>query len=485
MRRAFAAVFALLACTLVALPATARGFEIGFVDSLFTDPAPQVRAGWLDRARASGAQLVRLTVTWSQVAGVSPPGDPADPADPSYDFTALDAAVRDAAARGLDVLFTIGGAPTWAEGPDRPGLDQAPPGSWKPDPRAYGDFAAALAGRYSGTFDPPGSALVLPRVRYFQALNEPNLSTYLTPQWDGRRPVSPELYRALLNAFYERVKAVHPDNVVVSAGTAPFGSPPGGYGMRPLEFWQSLLCLGRYPGSLLPSDCGDPVQVDVVAHHPITGRPRSVADRGDITIPELGDLQGMVRAAEAAGTVVPAGTRPLWVTELWWETDPPDRFAMVTVGQQARWIAEGLYLIWKQGIDVTILFLIRDQPYQPADPFASLQSGVYFACEQADLFPTLQAGALFACGEPKPSLQSVRFPFVTERLSPSTLTAWGKAPTPGQVTIEHKVGEDWLALSTAPSGDDGVFETTVEVSGAAELRARQGGATSLIWRQQG
>ena len=51
----------------------------------------------------------------------------------------------------------------------------------------------------------------LPRVRYWQPWNEPNLSYYLAPQWTraGGRWVaaSPVIYRGLLNAVYGRSSA--------------------------------------------------------------------------------------------------------------------------------------------------------------------------------------------------------------------------------------------------------------------------------------
>ena len=84
--------------------------------------------------------------------------------------------------------------------------------------------------------------------RYWQPWNEPNLPTYLTPQWTGSRahtrPASPAWYRRMLNAAYARVKVVHPDNLVIAAGTAPYGDPPVVRNrMTPVSFMRELLCL--------------------------------------------------------------------------------------------------------------------------------------------------------------------------------------------------------------------------------------------------
>ena len=78
---------------------------------------------------------------------------------------------------------------------------------WAPDPGAYGRFAVAVARRYSGQFtDPLNAGTDLPRVRLYQAWNEPNLPLFLQPQWvaidgewaAGRPPLPAHAQRDLL-----------------------------------------------------------------------------------------------------------------------------------------------------------------------------------------------------------------------------------------------------------------------------------------------
>src|SRR5204863_108897 len=84
--------------------------------------------------------------------------------------------------------------------------------------------------------DPQRPGVSLPRVRYWQAWNEPNLTNFLTPQWSRRHghlvAASPGIYRHLLNAFYAGVKAARRSDVVVTAGTAPFGDHRRGAPLR-------------------------------------------------------------------------------------------------------------------------------------------------------------------------------------------------------------------------------------------------------------
>ncbi|MEA2271626.1 MAG: polysaccharide biosynthesis protein PslG, partial [Solirubrobacteraceae bacterium] len=209
---------------------------IGFTDHATYQGDAASRIAALQHTKDVRARIVRITVAWLSIAPQQPPSD-ADAADPSwqgYRWEELDAVVRDVVAAGLDPLVSLTAAPAWAEGPNRPpvGAD-APTGSWRPSPSAYGLFARAVAGRYSGnTPDPAVMGAALPRVRFWQAWNEPNLTDFLTPQWTqvGGKPkaASPEHYRLLNNAFYDGVKSVSSANFVVTAGTAPYGEPNPG-----------------------------------------------------------------------------------------------------------------------------------------------------------------------------------------------------------------------------------------------------------------
>jgi hypothetical protein len=371
--------------------AQARLPTLGFADPLYSSGDLGERRTWLNRSVDAGARIVRLTVGWSAIAPASPRQgfNAADPSDSAYDFSGLDAAVRDASDKGLRVLLTLQSAPAWAEGRRR--RRSAPPGTWKPDRRAYGRFAGAVAERYSGRFaDParPGSAL--PRVRYFQAWNEPNLPSYLNPQWVGGRAASPGIYRRLLNALYNAVKSVHASNKVVSAGTAPYGDDPGRRGrMRPVRFWRVLLCLrGR---GLRPVRCPRPARLDVVAHHPINAfAPRLHAYYpDDATTPDLGRITRVVRKARRTGGLRPRGKKPIWATELWWDTRPPDPGG-IRLRKQARWYRQSLRLLGRQGASVVILLQIRDSP-----PVGGYRN-------------SSQSGLFFVGGRPKPSYRAVR-----------------------------------------------------------------------------
>ena len=141
----------------------------------------------LRRMRSAGMRFERIPVNWRTVApaGTRPAVfNPRDPGDPLYRWTALDDAVRSAVAAGIQPIITVLGAPAWAQSNvSRRPID----GPVKPSPEALADFATALASRYSGRFQG------LPRVRYWQVWNEPNLSVFLMPQIEGGKAVSPDV----------------------------------------------------------------------------------------------------------------------------------------------------------------------------------------------------------------------------------------------------------------------------------------------------
>src|SRR5262245_59660567 len=89
-----------------AAPAATKMF-VGFQD----DRSFQLlgnRTQLMDAAKQANARILRSFVLWYQVAPKKPK-NAANPADPAYQFGQLDEFVQNAAARGMDVLFTIWG----------------------------------------------------------------------------------------------------------------------------------------------------------------------------------------------------------------------------------------------------------------------------------------------------------------------------------------------------------------------------------------
>lgn len=436
--------------------------KTGFGDFLYTGDDDGVRQRLMDQTAEMNGDLVRLFVNWRTVAPTSPTNgfNAADPGDGQYTFGPIDEAVVDATARGLEPILLVTNAPDFAEGQNRD--PDAAPGTWKPQPSELADFGEALAKRYSGSFNG------LPSVKNYLAWNEPNLPTNLTPQWDetGRKPLASGHYRDMLNAFYEAVKGVDRSNRVITGGTAPYGSPRGNGAVqiRPLLFWRDVMCVDgiKDPRAV---KCKEKPKFDVLAHHPINtsgGPTTSAISPDDVSTPDLENLVEVLRAAEKGKNIATGGKHQVWATELWWESNPPDKFKTnPSLATQAKWYAQSLYLLWKQGASVVLFYQVRDdQPFGPPGRFpgSAFETGVYFADDT-----------------PKPSMRAVQFPFVADRAGKGKVTIWGIAPTSGKLTVSDS-GKKVTSLN-AKRGK--IFTKSVKFGGKGKLSATVGGEKSL------
>ena len=161
------AALAPLAVALACMPASAlaqRPLQTAVFDSFAYGSNNSIA---YERTRATGATAVRIGLSWR---GVAPkrPDHPEDPADPAYYFKFWDSQLAGARAAGLEPIVFINQAPDWAQ---RAGSGK--PGTVNPDPIEFGNFARAAAKRYGGDFGG------LPRVRFWQAWSEPNISPVL------------------------------------------------------------------------------------------------------------------------------------------------------------------------------------------------------------------------------------------------------------------------------------------------------------------
>jgi hypothetical protein len=446
-QRVFVFACAAAASAALASSAGAGGLVTGVMDpeqsatqkpSLMVDPSVAYQ-----RVHDGGGNMVRLLLYWRRVAtGI--PVDATDPDDPAYDWTQIDQQVRDAHAAGLEALIVIRSAPTWAQGTAHPNSE----GSFKPDPAKLADFAEAAARRYNGGF--PAAGGPLPAVRWWEIWNEPNLRNFLKPQFDSKgRPYSPGLYRRMLNAAAPAVHAVNASNVVVAGNTAPFGNPGN---MKPLAFLRRLLCVSD--GATPKATCKSKVEADVFSHHPYTNGNafHHAVDPDNVSLGDLPAWKRLVKGAVKVGHVLRAdGGRKksvgLWATELGWDTSPPDPIG-VPIKLHARWTAEALYQVWKNGLTVAVWTQLRDYPLTNDLNFGAYQAGLYY-------YPDLQHPDPWA----KRSLKAFRFPFVAYRAA-GRISVWGRSPNgvSGNVRIQRQTSSGgWVTKKTVFANGNGIF----------------------------
>jgi hypothetical protein len=440
--------------------ASSQALKTGVTDPLESYAAPSL---FFERIRRSKASMVRLTISWREAAPRSRPDswNPADPADPHYYWDVADAEIVRAVAAGLTPVVTVTDVPAWAQGcttePTHNPCD--------PDVQAFAHFAQAFALRFSGRFGG------LPRVSYWQALNEPNSSLYFNPQYRGDALVSPDLYRSLLNAFAASVKAVEPSNVVIAAGLAPLRRP--GFTVGPLNFARRLLCMkGRRNPKPIGAGCSAPARFDVFAINPYTtGGPTHKAPAADdVSLGDLGKLRVLLDAADRAGRIDGSFRRtPLWITEFGWDTQPPDPGGL-PMRTAARWVSEALFRSWRAGVEAFFWYGLRDQESNGSFP-ATVQSGLYLR------------GATLVQDRPKERLlQAFGFPFVALKSS-SAIRIWGRTPSSGQGRVEIELWRKkrWRPVVVVRAGRDGIFRKAIKgrFGSRALVRARYGGQHSV------
>jgi hypothetical protein len=421
--------------------------------------------------RAAGATFVRLTVGWDHVApdGATRPSgfDPRNPDDPMYRWDDVDAQVHGASSAGLTPIFDIVGAPDWAQ-PDAGAARRKYDGPYEPSPSDLADFATAAAKRYGGGRGD------LPRVRYWQVWNEPNITPDLVPLRKDGRLYSPIWYRSMVNAMADAVHGVSSDNVVIAGAQAPFGVNESSYqGIAPLTFMSAMLCMSVGPHP--KPTCDDKVSFDVWAHHPYTygGPTHRASNPGDVSLGDLGQMRDLLVAAARAGHIRARGDVRFWVTEFSWDTNPPDPRGL-PIPLQARWTAEALYRMWNDGVSLVTWFLIRDEQYDPANPYAQpFQSGLYFRSTKG-----------IADDRPKPTLEAFRFPFVAFREPGKHASVWGRTPprSPRVVTIQEASKQGWRTIAHLHANGSGIFSGQVAVTNVnGKLRAQlaNGRETSL------
>jgi hypothetical protein len=346
--RVFLVAAACLSAVLFPAGASAQPrMMIGFQD----DPSLRWRDDRLavfDLAEQANAGIVRTTVYWSRIAQTKPTNG-SNPFDPAYRFDDLDEFVRNAGLHGMEVMLTIWGTPSWANGGK--GQNYAP--------TSYGtlqNFARAVAARYSGRYTG------YPFVRYFTVWNESNLGQFLSPQYDSKgKPVGPTIYARLYRAAYAGIKLGNSRALVGIGETSARGRDRflGRAGTQETES----------PGKFaeLLSKQKPALKFDAWSHHPyptsISGKPLAKTRWPNVTLANMPRFESSLSQWFKRKV-------PMWVTEYGHETKPEEPKG-VTYAQQTSYVRTALrYVAGDPNVEIFIWFILRD------DPTSAWQSGL-------------------------------------------------------------------------------------------------------------
>lgn len=394
-------VLALLA--LASVPAQASvGAQFGIQDDAWVMYGPGTLDQRLTTLQGLGVHLTRFTLRWDQVART----EPTSPRDPSSYTWGQYGDVLDALhARGITALVTLYGAPGWANGGARP--NHLPL-------TGFGDFAFAAAHRF-------------PWVHLWTVWNEPNNGVFAAP-------VSPSLYvRQLLNPAFAALHQANGANRVAGGVTSPRKTPKG---MSPLAFMQGMHAaharLDAYAVNPYPLS-----RLDTPTH-------TSCTRCGYFTMATLPTIRADVTRY--------FGSKPLWLTEYGYQTNPPDGLLGVSQSLQAKFIGAAASRVWRQpGVTMLIHYLVRDEPN-----VAGWQSGLYTAA-----------------GVPKLAVHAFALPLAELSRRGTRVSLWGEVrPGTGAraYVIQVGSGSAWHTVATGHTGASGAFARTITAAAGARVR---------------
>lgn len=435
----------------------------------------------LTEIKALGFTHVRLSAHWNQLtraprAARRPRFAAASPGGyQQRKWYPLDRAVAAATRHGLHVMIDVAFfAPRWATtGHSR--AESRPRN--RIDPRAFTDFAVAIAQRYSGRFAAtPRAPHPLPKVELLTLYNEPNLAVFWTPQ---RRTLpggsvvldSPHAYRRLVARAYAAVKRARPDlRVLVGSLASGPAWEPGARraGIPAMRFLREMACVDARLNSLDTPDCRGfrPVPGDGLAIHPyVLGHPPAHMPTGDridnLTLGNLGWLAALTRQLAERGRVAPA-LQDIYITEFGYLTGASgplasrplrNPFPKVSLDRQATYEAWAHELAWATPqVKMFSHFLVRDTLCAPR------------AGPECIDWPS---GFRFAGGAPKPARATLRASLLGHPQDDGDVYLWGRlgpAELRRAAVLEYDEGDGaWRPVASedvqdfAGGGPDGIF----------------------------
>jgi GH35 family endo-1,4-beta-xylanase len=327
------------------------------------DPGVAPDAQDFKQMAETGVETVRMGLSWSAV----------QPQPGPYNWRLPDAVVSGLAANGIEFLPVLASTPGWVATPPT-----TPPLASSQDKEGWTQFLKAAVARYGpgGSFwesagdggPSPFHALChcdaqpMP-ITSWQVWNEPSLTHYFI----ASSPV--ESYAELLQISHDAITSVDPQAQIVLAGVPGFAKKGG------LNAWKFLDELVHIPGA--GSD------FDVVALHPYSRN--------------INQLEFEIKKMRAVMEKNGDAAMPLWITELGWGSNPPDRFGFNKgVEGQKQLLTQAYSLLLREH---TAWRLDRVYWFEWRDPPPSAEVGCSFCTS---------AGLLRNDRQPKPAYEAFK-----------------------------------------------------------------------------
>jgi hypothetical protein len=367
----------LLCCALAAIAAptahASRFAQFGVQDDAWL----MYGAGSLDERIGTlqdlGVKVVRFTIRWDQVQRTRTP----------IQWGVYGSTLDGLHVARIPVVVTLWASPRWANGGKAPNAL----------PRTgFGTFAAAAARRF-------------PWVRQWTAWNEPNTRVFANP-------VSPQLYvQRVLTPMYTALHRVNRANKVAGGVTSPRRTASG---MSPLAFMQGMRAARA--------------KLDAYAQNPYPANGSETPSRAACSFCETFTLARLPLIRSSVTRYF--GSKPLWLTEYGYQTNPPDRLLGVSPTRQALYVGEAALRVYRQaGVTMLINFLVRDEPN-----VAGWQSGFFTSR-----------------GVAKPSYRAFGLPLAQVSRSGTRTVLWGQVrPGSGRraYVLQRWNGRTWVRVGS-------------------------------------
>ena len=364
----------------------------------------------LDRQRSAGVGLIRQYIWWDRIE--TAPG--------RYDWSRMDQLVKDASARGVQILPTLLYTPSFYSSKPQGSTSTAqfPP----TDPQTLARFATAMVDRYGtgGTYwckplfpglPPQCPDSYLP-ITYWEVWNEPDY-----PSWWKGAP-NPAEYLELLKPVSTAIRAADPAaKVVLGAMTNAGGGTTGGY----LEQLYEL---------------GAKDYFDVLSLNPYAL--------------DVGAMVAYIRGQRAIAARHGDAAKPVYITEYGWATGGNSTYVVVTNPQcQGALLYAATKRLWELR-DELLIHAVAQFQWHDVKTTSTLwphYAGVYDADDQPK--PSLAAYRAAIAGDPAPAGMTLaeacpeNRQSLDGRLQPLTVTKGGSGT--GAVTSSPsgiRCGED-------------------------------------------
>ena len=424
-----ALVLGTIALLVPAFAAAAPRMWVGFQDDPnFRWKSDRMQA--LDSAARAHATVLRTLVDWAAVAPARP-AHASDSFDPAYRLDDLDEFVRGAQDRGAEVILTIWGTPSWADG-------GAGPNHVPTELADLTAFAHALASRYSGTR--PG----YPFVRFYSVWSEPNRKRFLTPQQNAAG-----LYAGLYRAAYAGIKSGSPRAQVAIGETSAWGDTD------PARFAERL------------ARTRPRLRFDAWALHPYSRDPAAPPGKAapwpTVTLSQLPRFEKSLDGWFGRKGI------PIWITDFSYETSPEKSYG-VPYATQAAYVRQALAIASKDArVQMFVWSILRDDTTSPRSSGLLKLDGT-----EKPAYAAFAAAA--APLDARNTVLSVQAGVPNPVIRVSALSIAAHSPAGTRIGIRLSVFDGTKSLGTqlpvAPLGVDGWFSVPLQLVPRAGHRYR-------------